>query len=163
METVVDRSAGAVDKEARKVPRGCLAAWQTRRVMAHVEENLHDTISIARLAALVRLSSCQFSGVFKRTFGVTTHAWLMRRRIQVAQGLMLTTDDPLSQIALTCGMFDQSHFTRVFRQWLGETPSSWRRKRRVQQKRNPTEERGRYNTPTVDGYRTATESAHAAG
>jgi AraC family transcriptional regulator len=162
MEIGVDRSPATRDKEARQVPRGCLAPWQRRRVVAHVEANLHNSVSVARLAALIHLSSGQFSRLFKRTFGVTAHAWLMRRRIQVAQRLMLTTDDPLSQIALTCGMFDQPHFTRVFRQWLGETPSSWRRARRVQQQRNPTKERGRYNTSTVDGYRNAPECAHAA-
>jgi AraC family transcriptional regulator len=161
MEIGVDRSAATRDKDACQVPRGCLAPWQRRRVVAHVEANLHNSISVARLAALIHLSSCQFSRLFKRTFGVTAHAWLMRRRIQVAQRLLLTTDVPLSEIALTCGMFDQSHFTRVFRRWLGETPSSWRRTRRATLKRNPTEKRG-YTTPTADGYRAATESAYAA-
>jgi hypothetical protein len=36
---------------------------------------------------------------------------------------------PLSEIALSCGMSDQSNFTRSFRRIVGETPSSWRRTR----------------------------------
>jgi AraC-like DNA-binding protein len=35
----------------------------------------------------------------------------------------------LSEIALTCGMSDQSHLTRVFRRMVGETPHAWRRSR----------------------------------
>jgi AraC-like DNA-binding protein len=39
---------------------------------------------------------------------------------------MLTTRASLSEIALRCGMSDQSHFTRSFRRIVGESPSSWR-------------------------------------
>jgi len=55
---------------------------------------------------------------------------VLRRRIELAQGLMLTTRDPLSSIALRCGMCDQAHFTRSFHRIVGETPWSWRRARR---------------------------------
>jgi len=48
----------------------------------------------------------------------------------VAQGLMLRTNAPLSEIALRCGMSDQAHFTRTFRRVVGETPCLWRRTRR---------------------------------
>jgi hypothetical protein len=48
----------------------------------------------------------------------------------VAQGLMLRTSAPLSEIALRCGMSDQAHFTRTFRRVVGETPCLWRRTRR---------------------------------
>jgi AraC-like DNA-binding protein len=58
------------------------------------------------------------------------HIWIAHRRIEVAQGLMLTTRAPLSEIALSCGMSDQSHFTRSFRRIVGETPHLWRQARR---------------------------------
>ena len=53
-----------------------------------------------------------------------------RRRIEVAQDLMLSTREPLGAIALSCGMSDQSHFSRWFRRIVGETPHQWRRMRR---------------------------------
>jgi AraC-like DNA-binding protein len=43
---------------------------------------------------------------------------------------MLTTREPLGAIALSCGMTDQSHFSRWFRRIVGETPYQWRRARR---------------------------------
>ena len=43
---------------------------------------------------------------------------------------MLTTRFTLSEIALSCGMSDQSHFTRSFRRIVGETPHLWRQTRR---------------------------------
>jgi AraC family transcriptional regulator len=112
------------------VARGGLPAWQTRRVFAHVEANLCRRISIRELAQLLDLSASHFCRAFKCTFGVSPRDYVLRRRIEVAQGLMLTTSQPLSSIAVTCGMCDQPHFTRSFHRLVGETPYTWRRTRR---------------------------------
>jgi AraC family transcriptional regulator len=111
------------------VARGGLPAWQTRRVFAHVEANLCRRISIRELARLLDLSASHFCRAFKCTFGVSPRDYVLRRRIDVAQGLMLTTSEPLSSIAVRCGMCDQPHFTRSFHRIVGETPYTWRRTR----------------------------------
>ncbi|HWX34833.1 MAG TPA: AraC family transcriptional regulator [Steroidobacteraceae bacterium] len=114
----------------RQVARGRLTAWQARRLIAHVDANFARRIRVAELAELLGLSTSHFSRAFKRAFGVSPHTYVLRRRIEVAQGLMLTTCEPLSSIALSCGMCDQSHFTHSFYRIVGETPDSWRRTRR---------------------------------
>jgi AraC family transcriptional regulator len=112
------------------VARGGLPAWQVRRVFAHVEANLYRRIPIRELARLLGLSASHFCRAFKCTFGVSPRDYVLRRRIEVAQGLMLTTSEPLSSIAVRCGMCDQPHFTRSFHRIVGETPYAWRRTRR---------------------------------
>jgi AraC family transcriptional regulator len=109
--------------------RGGLTAWQARRLTAHVDANLAEKISTRHLAKLVNLSPSHFSRVFKCTFGLPPHAWVMRRRMERAQALMLTTSAKLSEIATSCGMTDQAHFTRRFQRVAGETPYVWRRRR----------------------------------
>jgi AraC family transcriptional regulator len=111
------------------VARGGLPAWQTRRIIAHVEVNLSRKILIQELARLLGLSASYFCRAFKCTFGVSPRVYVLRRRIEVAQGLMLTTSEPLSSIAVRCGMCDQPHFTRSFHRIVGETPNMWRRTR----------------------------------
>jgi AraC family transcriptional regulator len=113
----------------RQIPRGGFAAWQSRRLAAHVDANLSGKIVIKELAASLDMSVGHFCRTFKRTFGMPARVWIRHRRIELAQGLMLTTRASLSEIALNCGMSDQSHFTRSFRRIVGETPSSWRRTR----------------------------------
>jgi AraC-like DNA-binding protein len=108
---------------------GGLAPWQVRRLKTHMEENLGGSIFCEDLARLVRLSLSHFMRAFKESFGCAPHAFLIRRRMERAQGLMLTTDESLGQIALTCGLADQSHLTRLFQKWVGESPAAWRRAR----------------------------------
>jgi len=112
-----------------RVSRGGLPAWQARRVFAHVEANLCRRIPVRELARLLGLSASHFCRAFKCTFGVSPRDYVLRRRIEVAQGLMLTTSEPLSSIAVMCGMCDQPHFTRSFHRIVGETPYTWRRTR----------------------------------
>ena len=112
------------------IVRGGLPAWQMRRVIAHVEANLSRRVLVQELAGLLGLSASHFCRAFKCTFGTSPRDYMLRRRIEVAQGLMLTTSEPLSSIAVRCGMCDQSHFTRSFQRIVGETPYAWRRTRR---------------------------------
>jgi AraC family transcriptional regulator len=112
------------------VIRGGLPAWQMRKVIAHVEANLSGRITVKELASLLGLSASHFCRAFKSAFGASPRDYLVRRRIEVAQAMMLTTSEPLHSIALSCGMCDQQHFTRSFRRIVGETPSMWRRTRR---------------------------------
>jgi AraC-like DNA-binding protein len=112
------------------VVRGALPAWQTRKVVAHVEENLSRRVSVQELARLLNLSASHFCRAFKCGFGASPRDYVLRRRIEVAQAMMLTTSEPLRSIAMSCGMCDQQHFTRSFRRIVGETPSIWRRTRR---------------------------------
>jgi AraC family transcriptional regulator len=129
--TLLDRHPGpgvrqTSDRGPRTIPRGGFAAWRSRRLAAHVDANLSGKIVIKDLAASLDMSVGHFCRAFKRTFGMPARIWIRQRRIELAQGLMLATGASLSEIALTCGMSDQSHFTRSFRRIVGETPSSWR-------------------------------------
>lgn len=124
------RIAGNIrDRRPEQIPRGAFAAWQSRRLAALVDANLAGKIVVRDLAASLDISVGHFCRAFKRTFGMSARIWIRRRRIELAQGLMLTTGASLTDIALTCGMSDQSHFTRSFRRIVGETPSSWRQTR----------------------------------
>jgi AraC family transcriptional regulator len=114
-------------EETPEVQRGGLAPWQARRITSYVSENLGSRIRTTDLAAVVQLSASHFTRAFKETFGETPLGYVSRERMRYAQDLMLRSGDCLSQIALTCGHCDQSHFTRVFRRKVGMSPRAWRR------------------------------------
>jgi AraC family transcriptional regulator len=108
-----------------------LLAWQARKVLEHIDRHVMHRVLIADLCALVQRSEAHFSRSFRRTFGHSPHAFVVRRRVELAAQHMLQTDTPLSEIALQCGFVDQAHLCKHFRKVIGETPAAWRRARRV--------------------------------
>lgn len=106
---------------------GGLARWQMRRLEAFVEANISSSITLEMMAACVRLSPSHFGRAFKATAGETPYGFVLRRRVERARKLMLESSRPLAEIALDCGLADQSHLSRIFRRYSGISPNAWRR------------------------------------
>jgi len=107
--------------------RGRLLAWQVRKVRDYIDSHITGPVLVMDLCALIQRSEAHFSRSFKRTFGQSPHAFLVRRRVELAARYMVTTDASLSDIALRCGFSDQAHLCKHFRQAAGQTPAAWRR------------------------------------
>jgi AraC family transcriptional regulator len=123
---------------AQQVPDGGgrLLAWQARKVRDYIDTHITGPVLVPDLCALIDRSEAHFSRSFKRTFGESPHAFVIRRRLELAARYMLQTDAPLSDIALRCGFTDQAHLCKHFRQSTGQTPAAWRRARRTQDSGN---------------------------
>jgi AraC family transcriptional regulator len=107
--------------------RGGLLAWQLKRVVDYIEAHLADRIAAMDLAALINVSTGQLFRAFKISVGITPFRYIGRRRLELACTLIRTTREPLSQIALACGVCDQAYLCRMFRRTIGMSPSDWRR------------------------------------
>jgi AraC family transcriptional regulator len=118
----------ASDTAVSDSAHGGLAPWQKRKVDRYLRENLENNIGLNELAGEVKLSVSHFCRAFKKSFDDTPHAYVLRLRLELAQKLMLTTNDPLSQIALSCGLADQAHLSKLFRRVFCDTPNAWRRR-----------------------------------
>ena len=112
---------------AKGVRPGALAGWQMARVRAFIDENLHRTIHAKDLSAVAQRSTAHFSRSFKEAFGEPPHAYVVRRRLERACHLMITSSASLREIAQSVGFSDQAHLCRLFRQAFGQSPSRWRR------------------------------------
>jgi len=87
-----------------------------------------DDHSAAELASKVGLSVSQFNRQFKKKFHTTPRSYLTNVRINAACQLLVSTEQPISEIALQTGFYDQSHFSNRFARLRGMAPSQYRRK-----------------------------------
>jgi AraC family transcriptional regulator len=126
LQSEIDRRSGAGG-----LRKGGLAAWQILRVRAYIDGNLERTIHIRDLSAVARRSPAHFSRKFKLAVGESPHAFVVKRRLERACHLMITSAASLSEIALSVGFSDQAHLCRLFRQAFGQSPAQWRREREI--------------------------------
>jgi AraC family transcriptional regulator len=112
--------------------KGGLTSRHYHVALAGIERQVGRAISVAELARACGLSTNHFARAFRKTHGVSPRAWLILRRIERAQALLVGSDLSLADIALECGFCEQSHFSRQFAKVVGVTPGAWRRTVRVE-------------------------------
>ena len=99
---------------------------QLEPALRHLHTRFREPIETKELAALTHLSERQFTRLFKKLLGEPPMRYLIRQRIRAACQDLITTDHTAGAIALECGFYDQSAFTRMFRLHTGVTTARYR-------------------------------------
>ena len=134
-KSMIEQAASLLQAQMRARSRGRaraaggLLTWQVRKIREYVDAHIEDRVRVFDLSAIVSLSEAHFSRSFKRTFGQSPHAFVLRRRLELASRLMLESTESLTSIAVRCGFTDQAHLCNRFRRSMGESPAAWRRAR----------------------------------
>jgi AraC-like DNA-binding protein len=92
----------------------------------YMRAQFHREITNERLASISNMSLRAFERGFRAAFHLTPQKFLRKLRLRLASRALVYTDASLSEIALTCGFADQSHFSREFRRQFGRTPRDYR-------------------------------------
>jgi AraC-like DNA-binding protein len=108
-----------------------LPKWRLKRAIEYVTANLAEPIGLADIATATGLSRMHFAAQFRATTGLRPHDYLLRRRVERAQELLLSSGLPLVDVAFDVGFKTQAHFTTVFGRLVGETPKVWRQRNRL--------------------------------
>lgn len=106
--------------------KGGLAAHQRRLLREYIEANLAEPLSLGQLAGLCSLSEYHFARMFRTSFGLPPHQYVLARRIVRARMLLREGRMPLGEVGLACGFASASHFTNRFRQVMGAAPGEYR-------------------------------------
>jgi AraC-like DNA-binding protein len=107
--------------------RAGLLPWRLRRTVEYIEDNLGEPITLNDIAEHAGLSRMHFAAQFKRATGLSPHAFLMQKRLEMAKTMLIDERLPIVQIAFSVGFHSQAHFTTVFRKATGTTPARWRK------------------------------------
>ena len=102
------------------------------KILAFLNKNITKDIPLDELARMSHFSRCAFQYKFKNLTGYCVSEYVLRKRIALAQSLLLK--DPqrsVGEIGYDCGYLDSNYFSRKFRQICRMSPTEYRRSQRA--------------------------------
>ena len=97
-------------------------------LLNYIQQHISDVITIDDLADKACLTKSHLIRSFSRTMGITPLQYILRKKIQHAQSLLLSTDMTVNRISEATGFNDVSYFIRLFKKNIGFTPQEYREK-----------------------------------
>jgi len=107
-------------------PRGTLTPHCMKRVAEYIDTHLDTPLPLTALAHCAGLSDGHFSRLFRASFDMTPHQFVLSRRIDRARSLLASTPHPVLEVGVMCGFPNPQHFARVFHSLAGLSPSAFR-------------------------------------
>ena len=96
------------------------------RVKARMEAEYDSDLHLEELATGIGLTTFQLIGLFKRTIGLTPHAYLTQVRLGAACRQLRRAAVP-AEVATAVGFYDQSALNKHFKRCYGITPLQFAR------------------------------------
>lgn len=99
-----------------------LARHVALRVIDYIEAHLDTRLTLAELAQVAGYSVPHFKALFRATFTVPVHRYVVEKRVERAKLLLLQGRLPANRVALECGFAHASHMASWMKRTLGVTP-----------------------------------------
>ena len=94
---------------------------------AFIDEHFTENISVEELSKIANMSVSGFSHHFKKIFGISPGQYLIRLKIGLGQKLLITTDKSITEISMSLGYDNISHFNNQFKKFVGTSPQNYRK------------------------------------
>lgn len=91
-----------------------------------IEDHLAEKLDLDLIAQAVHYSKYHLHRSFTDTVGVTVHDYVQRRQLTEAAKLLVFSDKPIIEIALSAGYESQQAFAAVFKAMYKKTPNRYR-------------------------------------
>lgn len=98
-------------------------------VLSYIESHLKEKLDLDTVANAACYSKYHLHRMFTDTVGITLHDYIQRRQLTEAARLLVFSQEPVLDIALTAGYDSQQAFTSVFKSMYKQTPLEYRRSR----------------------------------
>jgi AraC-like DNA-binding protein len=95
-------------------------------LLAFIETNLAETITLDQLARVMHRSRYHFAKLFRTKFGLPPMQYVLMRKVFAARAQVRSPSETISEVAYRYGFSDPAHFSRTFSRYVGLSPSQYR-------------------------------------
>lgn len=99
---------------------------EIQAALNYIEMNLCEELSLDEIADAAGFSKFYFHRIFQSEVGISVYDYIRKRRLASAASLLLATDIPILDIALTFRFESQEAFTRAFKSVYQLPPGRYR-------------------------------------
>jgi AraC-like DNA-binding protein len=103
--------------------------YNIQPILQTIQNHLHKELTMNELSRMACFSKDHFTRVFRSIMGMPPCEYIIRKRIEKAQLLLLTTDLSHGQIMEETGIRNASYFSRVFKKYTSYAPAAYRKQR----------------------------------
>jgi transcriptional regulator GlxA family with amidase domain len=89
--------------------------------------NLHEDLSVERLASKALMAPRTFARRFRAETGTTPYHWVTNQRVMLAERMLEETDETVERIATKAGFSNGTAFRHHFSRLRGTSPQQYRR------------------------------------
>jgi len=95
-------------------------------IKQYIQEHLSENLSLSMLSEKFNYNSSYISHIFKQTTGIGISEYITMTRIELANKLLLTTNNSISDIADATGFDTAQYFSYVYKKRTGISPTDYR-------------------------------------
>lgn len=96
-------------------------------VLNYIEHNLDSKLSSKELASIIDLDPVYFANLFSKTFLMPPSQYVIKKRLELAQTLLITSSMKVKDIAAKAGIDNPMYFSKLFKEKIGLTPGAYRK------------------------------------
>ena len=91
-----------------------------------LKDNIHENLTVDRMAEAAEMSSRNFARVFVRDMGISPSKYLEELRLNCVRNRLMEGEDSLQTIARECGLGNEERLRRAFIRLYGLSPAQFR-------------------------------------
>ena len=98
-----------------------------QEVLIYISKHFREPIALSDVAAAFNFNVHYFSMMFSRTTGITFHRYLSTLRLREFEYLLVTTDQPITELCTSAGFSSVKSLNRIFADTWHMSPTKYRK------------------------------------
>lgn len=109
-------------------PKALVDDERIAKVLDYAQQHISSVVTVEELADKACLTKSYLIRSFRQSMGITPLQYVIRKKMQHAQTLLLGSELSIRQVSEAVGFTDVSYFIRLFRKNIGFTPQEYRKR-----------------------------------
>ena len=94
-------------------------------MLSYIHDNFMANISLSDISNSAHISQAECSRLFRKVLDISPYEYLLKYRIEQSIEMLKETNKSITEIAISVGFNDCSHFIQVFKKHTGFTPRGY--------------------------------------